>query len=475
MDNQHPKLQQKARQTLSRRQALKLLGIGAGVATLAACIAPDVTPERVEMSGTVPDVASASLVIVHRHEFFADLEAKFVDNVQAWGRENDVEVVTEVVGVGFDGFIGTLMGDIESGSPPDLIYHRSRLVELLYLQNVLATVDASVKQLTALYGQPTAPLQRDLHLNNAWYGIPYIMNGSGKFARRSLFEAAGYDPESVLTYDQLRAAALAASDAAAEVYGWGMTINTVLDGTGMVSRLLHAWGASITDADVTHITFNSSATVEAVEWLAEIYTDPGNAGIVPPDVLTWGEASNNEYYLAGKSAVTHNHASVYASAKAHYPAIFEDTILLPTVIGPTGEALEGGSGGTFAIPRAASNAEAAERVALHMLSPEIFLPMSVVSAGLFLPAYAGYYEMEAEVKAFEADPNVARMGKQVLGDYPGISHPAEPSSFFGAVAARSPLTTMMMRVVVDGISPGVAVAEAADEMAQIAADLAVFA
>ena len=28
-----------------------------------------------------------------------------------------------------------------------------------------------------------------------------------------------------------------------------------------------------------------------------------------------------------------------------------------------------------------------------MLLPEIFLPISLVSAGLFLPAYAGYYEM----------------------------------------------------------------------------------
>ncbi len=50
-----------------------------------------------------------------------------------------------------------------------------------------------------------------------------------------------------------------------------------------------------------------------------------------------------------------------------------------------------------------------------MILPEIFLPISLISAGLFLPAYADYYEMEEVVAAFEADPNLATMGKTALG------------------------------------------------------------
>ena len=475
MNKQSPHVQPRSpRQTLSRRQALKLMGVGAGMATLAACIAPNVAPEALEVGATVPAVAGAPFVFIHRQEYFPELEEIFVDAVREWGLEHDLVVEEEAAAVEYDLFVATLMGQIESGSPPDLVYHRSRLVELLYLQNVLEPLNEIVEQTTALYGQPTAPLQRELLKDEHWYGIPFVMSGSGKFARRSLVEAAGYDPEAVLTYDQLRAAALAASDPAAEVYGWGMGIAANFDGSDMVMRLLHAWGASITDADVTHITFNSPETIAAVSWLADVYTQPAYAAMVPPDLLAWGNTSNNEYYVAGKCAITHNYASVYAEAKVSHPNIFEDSILLPTVVGPTGEALEGGSGGTFVVPRGAPNAEAAKQVTLHMLLPEIFLPLSVFSSGLFLPAYAGYYEMEAEISAFEADPNVARMGRQVLGDYSGLSHPAAPSSFFGAVAARLPLTTVMRRVIADGVSPGVAVAEAADEMAQIAADLAVF-
>ena len=60
-----------------------------------------------------------------------------------------------------------------------------------------------------------------------------------------------------------------------------------------------------------------------------------------------------------------------------------------------------------------------KELSMHMITPEVFLPISLISAGLFLPAYADYYEMEEVVSAFEADPNLATMGRSSLGEHVG--------------------------------------------------------
>ena len=82
--------------------------------------------------------------------------------------------------------------------------------------------------------------------------------------------------------------------------------------------------------------------------------------------------------------------------------------------------------------------------------------------------------MDEERTAFEADPNLARMGEAAQGAYPGGSWPADPSPFFDAINAQTIFTDMMARTITEGISPADAVAEAEGRMAQIAEEMQVF-
>jgi multiple sugar transport system substrate-binding protein len=243
----------------------------------------------------------------------------------------------------------------------------------------------------------------------------------------------------------------------------------------MIEGVMQNWGGHYTNEDATEVTFNSPETLAAVEFLAEIYTGDTYAPMLPPGVMSWNDSSNNEAYLAGTIAYTHNAASVYAKAKADgLTEIFDDTVVLETAVGPTNTKLEAGGGGQFIIPRGAANQDLSKQLAAHMITPPIFLPISLISAGLFLPAYANYYTMDEVVEAFAADPNLATMGKAAQGNHLGSSWPAQPSPYFDAIAAQAVLTDMMAQIIAQGVPVADAVAQAHERMISIGQEMGMF-
>ena len=222
------------------------------------------------------------------------------------------------------------------------------------------------------------------------------------------------------------------------------------------------------------MTFNSPETLAAVQWLTEIYTSDEYAPMLPPGLMAWDDSSNNEAFLSGTIGYTHNAASIYAKAKADGNPIFDDTVVLENAVGPTNTKLESGDGGQFIIPMGAKNIGLAKELAKYMISPDVFLPISLVSAGLFLPAYADYYVLPAVVDAFEADPNLATMGQESLGDHLGVSWPAQPNPMFDAINAQAVLTDMMAQIIAQGMSPEDAVAQAADRVLSIGQEAGYF-
>lgn len=462
------------RATLSRRQALKLMGASASMAVMAACVAPTApTGGAATEGGAAPAQAPTSMVVAHRKEYFQEMETIFADAVKKWASENNVEVETTVVAAeATEDFVPKTLAAVEAGNPPDFIYH-VRLTQQLYFYNALQSVSDTVNQAIEAYGQPSSGHTRNNNIEGEWWAIPYINSGGGQFARRSIFEAAGFDPLTDFgTYDAIREACLAVSKPDEQIYGWGRTVNKGGDGQGGVTEILQNWGSQITNADMTELTFNSPETLAAVEWLAELYTSEKYAPMLPPGVLAWTDSSNNEAYLAGNIAYTANAASVYAKAKADGNPVFEDTVVLNVAVGPRGEQLIGGGGdGQMYVPTGAKAADLAKQLALHMLNPDIFLPISLVSAGLFLPAYEAYLTMQPVLDSFEADSNLQRMAEQRQGDFVGLSDPADPNPYFDALSAQAVFNDMILEVITNGVSPADAVANAEARMRQIGEEM----
>ncbi len=459
---------------LSRRQALKIMGGLAGMAALSACVAPAAPGAAGGSEAAAPAGENPSLLVAHRREYFAEMETIFADAVQAWGAENNVDIETTTVAAEANqDFVPKLLAEVEAGNPPNLVYH-VRLTNLLWANNAVEAVSDTVAELVDSYGD--VPFGQEILnlIEGEWYGIPYMMSGGGPYARRSVFEAGGFDPAALETYEQRRDACLAISDPSADMYGWGLTYNTGGDATGFIEGVMQNWGGHYTNEEATEVTFNSPETVAAVEFLAEIYTSEMYAPMIPPGVASWNDSSNNEAFLAGTIAYTNNAASIYAKAKADGNPIFEDILRMETAIGPTMQKLEVGGGGQFIIPRGATNQDTSKELAKYMITPEIFLPISLISAGLFLPAYASYYDMEEVVTAYEEDPNLASMGKATLGNHLGGSWPAQPGPLFDAINAQAVLTDMMAQVVAQGVSPADAVAQAHDRIITIGQEMGMF-
>lgn len=462
------------RATLSRRQALKLMGASASMAMLAACVAPTApTGGAATEGGAAPAQAPTSMVVAHRAEYFQEMEKIFADAVQAWAAENNIDVETSIVAAeATQDFVPKTIAAVEAGNPPDFIYH-VRLTQQLYFYNALQSVSDTVADAIELYGKPSSGHTRNNQIEGEWWAIPYINSGGGQFARRSLFEAIGIDPLADLgTYDAIREACLEVSNPEKELYGWGRTVNKGGDGQGSVTDILQNWGTRITNAEMTELTFNSPETVAAVEWLAELYTSEKYASMLPPGVLAWTDSSNNEAYLAGNIAYTANAGSVYAKAKADGNPVFEDTVVLNVPIGPRGEQLIGGGGdGQMYVPVGAKATEQAKALALHLLNPDVFLPISLASAGLFLPCYEAYFTMQPVIDAFAADANLQRMGEQRQGDFVGLSDPADPNPYFDALQAQAVFNDMILEVITNGVSPADAVANAEARMRQIGEEM----
>lgn len=462
---------------LSRRQALKLMGGLAGMAALSACVAPTApgaAPAAGGSEAAAPAGEMPKLLVAHRREYFAEMETIFADAVKAWGAENNVEIETTTVAAEANqDFVPKLLAEVEAGNPPNLVYH-VRLVQLLFANNAVEPVTDAVEELIATYGEPAFGQSNTNIIDGEWYGIPYMMSGGGPYGRRSVFEEGGFDPAALETYEQRRDACLAISNPDEEMYGWGLTYNTGGDATGFIEGVIQNWGGHYTNEDVSEVTFNSPETVAAIEFLAEIYTSEMYAPMIPPGIASWDDASNNEAFLSGTIAYTNNAASIYAKAKADGNPIFEDIVRFETAIGPLGEKLEAGGGGQFNIPRGATNQDLSKQLAAHLITPEVFLPISLISAGLFLPAYASYYDMEEVVSAYEADPNLASMGRATQGTHVGGSWPAAPGPLFDAINAQAVLTDMFAQIVAQGVAPADAVAQAHDRIISIGQEMGMF-
>lgn len=462
------------RATLSRRQALKLMGVSASMAALAACVAPTTPTTGSTTEGeSAPAQAPTSMSVAHRREYFQEMEQILSEAMTNWANEKNVDIEISVVAAeAMEDFVAKTLAAVEAGNPPDFIYH-VRLTQQLYFYEALQPVTDTVTQAIELYGQPSMGHTRNNQIDGEWWAVPFINSGGGQYVRRSAFEAIGLDPLTDLsTYDAIREACLEISKPDEQIYGWGRTVNKGGDGQGGVTDILLNWGSRVTNADMTALTFNSPETLAAVEWLAELYTSEKYAPMLPPGVLSWTDASNNEAFLAGNIMYTANAASIYAKAKADGNPIFEDITALPVPMGPSGQQLIGGGGdGQLYVPTGAQATELAKELALHLLDPEIFIPISLISAGLFLPAYDAYYSMEPVVAAFEADPNLKLMGENTQGDFVGLSDPAEPNPFFDALQAQSVFNDLILEVITQGVAPADAVANAENRMRQIGEEM----
>jgi len=457
--------------TMTRRDFLRAAA-GASAGVLAAgsglSLAQDApTPTPLPL----PESASGKLTVIHRTEYFEAAQTLFRETVTKFAAEKGVELdISTTNPESFGDFLGKLQAAVAAGNPPDLAYTSNVSIAQMHLLGLLENVTDVVDEAVSSYGQimPGTNAAKVGQFDGAWEAIPLIASTTGFFVRGDKLAEIGVDPATDLaTLDQRREAALAMSDPDGEFWGWGITPNQSGDGFGFLMLTVNAFGGHYTDETGQIVQFDSPETLAAVEWLAETYDRAGTYGpMLPPGVESWTDTSNNEAYLAGSIGYTHNAFSVYAASKRDNPELFSNTLLLVAPFGPANiDQRGGGVGGWMTVFKGAPNADLAKELALNLLDPVNFTPMSTVAGGLFMPAYENLWTEEL----LAADPNFAIIKEQVSIENPfiGASWPANPNAAIDAIRAQGVVEQMMANVIAGRMGAADAVKDANQKIVDI--------
>ena len=207
----------------------------------------------------------------------------------------------------------------------------------------LEPVDDIMETLIANNGNVLPAVEYVGKQSGHWIGVPATPGSqmTTPCARIDLFrQYVGLDitkmyppeapPDKTLTDQWTWATFLAAAEKCFNAgYPFGLGLGQTGDSVDWVSALFASYGAELVDAN-GNVTVNSDATKQALEYMKQLVP------LLPRDVFTWDDASNNKWLIAGKGALIMNPPSAWAVAKRDNPKLAGQLWTFPSPRGPKG-------------------------------------------------------------------------------------------------------------------------------------------
>jgi multiple sugar transport system substrate-binding protein len=353
---------------------------------------------------------------------------------------------------------------VAAGDSPDVI-QRNLSVPLYNQLGLIVPVSEIVQEVVDMHGETSARQQRDLMIDGEWYAVPFHVRSDGGWARTDIFNAAGIDVTALTTLDELREACMEVSDPAAEMWGWGMTVNRGGDGGYLTHRTLHGFGATWVDETGQYVTIDSPEAVQAVEWLVDTYTNPQWEPMLPPGVLSWTDPTNNESFLGGKVAYTQNAGTVYAKAVVDAVPFVGDIIWDYPKGGPALERFNGIGSMNLAMITGGKNPEAARELILSFFADDVMKQVYQIATSYAVPAYANMWDWE-EITSV---PNSIAQREAALdpSGWNGMAFPGPGTPWLAASESQNLHTDMIAAVITGQATAAESVAQTAEAMVQI--------
>jgi multiple sugar transport system substrate-binding protein len=456
---------------LSRRDLLRrsaAVGVGAAALPLLSRL-PAAAQEipRQKSSATVSD----RLRVLLKNDFHPDHNAFMRAELEAYAALNGWTIeITDVAGYQGGGDLNQkLLGAVRAGDVPDVLIHDVGALNMHTL-GLLEPVTDLMAEVIQAQGDPIPGARFDSAVGEEWFAIPFFTRSNGLFVRQDIFAEHGLDViEDTDTFDKLRTSALAVSDPAQNMWGWGMTVNRSGDGASLVQEVMYRFGGHLQDETGQIVTFNSPETVAAFEWLKATYSDEQWAPMLPPGVLSWTDTNNNEAYLANQIAITRNAGTVYAKAVLDKVPFADQIAMIPSPKrNSDGARLDFFSGGMkFFVVKGAKNREAVYDLARHFLTQPVLERVWSISTGYALPAYANGWDNPI----IEDNPNSVRGREMALTEtgFNGLPWPGEDNEAVASIGSGVYFTDMISEIL-QGRPVEEAVADYHDQFVQIYQD-----
>jgi len=190
----------------------------------------------------------------------------------------------------------------------------------------LADVSDLCGDLARKHGEWYPFLKEHAQVRGQWLGVPYLFASFPGSHRIDLFEKVGERPPD--TWEDLLRAGRKLKKLGNPV---GFAISQTTDSVTTLYSILWCYGAKDVAQDGKTISINSKETEAAVDYVRTLYNDA-----MDPAVLSWDNASNNQWLNSGAGSWIHNPISHYVVAKEKKLPIAEQTGFHLSPAGPAG-------------------------------------------------------------------------------------------------------------------------------------------
>jgi len=434
--------------SLSRRDFLRMSAMMAAGATLVACAAP------VQPAGSSDAPAQTKTLSFWMWNTFAPPADEIMQTkLNEWAGANGVTL--EISRDSDADMASKYMPAIEAGTLPDAMFVGSG--------DALRLTDAqAIDPLTDLFpeiGEAHGGWQPRLDTYVTREGVvtflPYSIDTPMVQFRQDILEQAGLTvPEGQWTWDQTRDLALQASqyteEQGSKLFGWGFGV-VKLTHDGWCTDLFRNFGADLWDETGQKIILADK--MEEATRALNFIKDAWDQGLFPPDAPAYDYAANNKAYLEKQAVMVINAASVYVNATQNDPELAEATGLAPKPK-ETRDTTDCGLRYTVVMSKESSNKESAIDLIKALYDKEVYAPW--LEAGFVANVLKEYDSLPMWTGKRAAFNLAAQIG--TYGGFPAPYDNAAMAELTGGPDA--PVGSMVVRVLIDGMSPEEAIIEA---------------
>ncbi|MCG2784261.1 MAG: substrate-binding domain-containing protein [Anaerolineae bacterium] len=306
---------------MSRRDFLKLATLAGGAGMLAACgvketaLPPTAVPTKAAATTAASAVeataAPAKLSVAPGTKLTMKLRAAFMPQgneilkavILDWGAKNEIPVEVDIVSMNDLQTIAATAA--ETGAGPDIIEINQGSAHLF--AEKLADVTDVCEDLAARYNGFYVSAEEACKVDGKWLSVPRFYAPHAISYRKDLFEQVGFSTAPA-TWEELYQAGKALMDAGLAPIAFPLG-HAVGDGNDFCYSVLWSHGASDVAADGKTVTINSAETRAALEYMNKLFS------VMPPDTLSYDDASNNRAFLAGAISATNNASTIWGAAR----------------------------------------------------------------------------------------------------------------------------------------------------------------
>ena len=280
---------------MTRRRFLKETGLTLAAAGAAPVISAPFVSRALADTNT--------LSIVQWSHFVPEYDKWFDNFAKDWGAQNKIDVTVDHIPVA--NVAARAAAEASAGSGHDLFGFNGAGGAHLY-RKFLIDVGDLVKSVEKKYGK-VSTIGRQIGYNlddKTWSAFPDFYINFPSMYRKSMWDEIGMKPD---TWDNVR---IGGAKLKAKGHPVGISLGHSNDPNTTWRGLLWSFGGALQDAEGKNVVLDSKETVEAVKFVAALYKEA-----MTSDVLSWNDASNNQYIDSGVGSYIINPISAYRTAQ----------------------------------------------------------------------------------------------------------------------------------------------------------------